>query len=339
MTVRNPRQKRTWLIAAAAAGAMILSACGSSDAADDTTAPPAASSAAEGMSSAMEENSSADEAMTSADESMATGTDESMASGTADESAEGAIAAVATATTATSDELEAAKAGLIKAGTLTVCTSLPYPPFESADIDGNVVGFEMDVMDILAEDLGVEKSVIDTDFTGIKSGQAMTSGICDIAAAAMTINPERQAVINFSDPYYEATQALLVKADSTVKGLADLSGQSVSAQAGTTGLSFAKDNAEEYGYTVIEFQNITDVEQAVGSGNAAAGFHDDGPLFDFVKQNPDFRVATTFDTGEQYGFGAALDNTNLIAVTNAMIKRIKDDGTYDKIKTEYFPVG
>lgn len=339
MTVRNPRQKRTWLIAAAAAGAMILSACGSSDAAKDTAAP-AASSAADGMSSAAEEMTSADAAMTSGtDAAMTSGTDEAMSSGSAAESSGGAIAAVATATTATADELAAAKAGLIKAGTLTVCTSLPYPPFESADIDGNVVGFEMDVMDILAKDLGVEKSVIDTDFTGIKSGQAMTSGICDIAAAAMTINPERQAVINFSDPYYEATQALLVKADSTVKGLEDLSGQSVSAQAGTTGLTYAKDNAEKFGYTVIEFQNITDVEQAVGSGNAAAGFHDDGPLFDFVKQNPDFRVATTFDTGEQYGFGAALDNTSLIAVTNAMIKRIKEDGTYDKIKTEYFPVG
>ncbi len=301
----------------------MLSACGSS------ATPAASSTTAAGTSAATTAASPAD---TSA---AATGT----ASGDATASAS-TIEPIATATTATADEIAAAKSKLIAPGKLTVCTSLPYPPFESADIDGNIVGFDMDLMDQIAKDLGVEKTVIDTDFTGIKSGQAMTSGICDIAAAAMTITPERKAVINFSDPYYDASQALLVLSSSSVTSLADLSGKKLGAQAGTTGQSYADKHAAEFGYTVVEFQNITDVEQAVQSNNVEAGIHDDGPLFDYVNQQAGaVKIAANFKTGEQYGFGAALTNTALIAVANAMLKRTTADGTFKTIQDKWIKIG
>ncbi len=220
-----------------------------------------------------------------------------------------------------------------------MCTSLPYAPFEYSDLDGNIVGFDMDLMNLVAAELGAERKVIDTDFTGIQSGQAMGSGTCDIASAAMTITPERQAAITFSDPYYAATQALLVPADSAIADLSGLSGKKLAAQSGTTGKIYADANAKEFGYTVVEFSNITEVEAAVQTGSAAAGIHDDGPLFDYVKTNTSFKVATTFATGEQYGFGMKKGNADLAAVVNSVLKKAVDDGTYDSIKATWFPVG
>lgn len=311
MIFRNLRTARTVLVATAAVGALVLSACGSSDtgATGSSTSAVTTSSAGSASSDTTSTESSAD-----------------------------VIQPVATATTATADELSAAKASLVSPGVLTVCTTLAYPPFEASDIDGKIVGFDMDMMDLLAADLGATKTVIDTDFTGIKSGQAMTSGICDISSAAMTINPERQAVISFSDPYYSASQVLLVLDGSSVTGLADLKDKKIGAQTGTTGQSYAQKNAAANGYTVVEYTSITDVEAAVQSGNVEAGIHDDGPLYTFVQQQAGaFKIAANFATGEQYGFGAKLGNTALVAVTNAMLKRSMEDGTFKTISEKWFP--
>ena len=332
MNFRSTRSLRTALIATAAAGAMLLTACGGSD--SGATSTSSSTSAAATTSSAA---SSAESPAESA-ETGASSTGEETSAG-ASESSAGEITSAATATTAAAAELEAAKAGLVDSSKLKVCTSLPYAPFEYSDLDGNIVGFDMDMMDLVATELGVTREVVDTDFTGIQSGQAMGSGVCDIAAAAMTITPERQAAITFSDPYYAATQALLVPADSSIADLSGLSGQTLAAQSGTTGKIYADANAAQYGYTVVEYSNITEVEAAVQSGTAQAGIHDDGPLFDYVKTNPSFKVATTFATGEQYGFGMKLGNTDLAAVVNAVLKKAVDDGTYDTVKAKWFPVG
>lgn len=315
------RTTRAAFLAVIATGSLVVSACGSST--------PSA-----GGGSSSSTSSSAASAPSSAAGPASSGS-ASASSKPAGSSPSGG-AAPATLTPAM---IDAAKATLTDKSALKVCTSLPYPPFESADLDGNIVGFDMDLMDQLAKDLGVSKKVVDTDFTGIKSGQAMVSGTCDIASAAMTINAERQKVITFSAPYYDASQALLVKADSTVATLADLKGKRLAAQSGTTGQTYAAKFAAQNGYQVVEFSNITEVEQAVLSGNAAAGIHDDGPLFDLVKTNNKYKVATNFKTGEQYGFGAKKGNTALIAVTDAMLTRIKADGTFKKIQEKWIKIG
>jgi polar amino acid transport system substrate-binding protein len=76
--------------------------------------------------------------------------------------------------------IAAAKATLTDPSSLTVCTSLPYPPFEVDDGTGKIVGFDIDFMDAMAKDLGVTTKVVVADFTAIKSGQAMKSKKCDI---------------------------------------------------------------------------------------------------------------------------------------------------------------
>ena len=115
---------------------------------------------------------------------------------------------------------------LVKDGTLTICTHLPYEPFEFTD-GGEVVGFDVDLMDLVAEDLDLEQSIVNTPFETIETGQAMSTGKCDIAAAGMTITDERDQVIDFSDPYFEATQALLVKKGAGYDSLESLDGKTL----------------------------------------------------------------------------------------------------------------
>lgn len=111
------------------------------------------------------------------------------------------------------------------------------------------------MMDLVAKKVGAKQAVVDTPFEGIKTGQNLSMGKCDIAAAGMTINDERKKAILFSLPYFDATQAMLVKKDSTVASLADLKGKKLGAQAATTGLDYANAHKAEGGYEVVEFQD------------------------------------------------------------------------------------
>lgn len=104
---------------------------------------------------------------------------------------------------------------LVKAGQLTTCTHLPYPPFQS-EIDGKVQGFDVSLIDLVAKNLGVKQEILDTPFENFKTGAFLNSGECDVAAAGMTITEERKKNVDFSDPYFDATQALLVDKDSGI---------------------------------------------------------------------------------------------------------------------------
>src|SRR4051794_1442186 len=121
--------------------------------------------------------------------------------------------AVAGAGCAKSDQGGTTKSGvsLVASGKLTVCTHLPYEPFQYKNDAGKIVGFDIDLMDLVAKKLGVTQAIVDTPFEGIKSGQDLSAGTCDVAAAGMTITKQRQAVMDFSKPYFDANQALLVR--------------------------------------------------------------------------------------------------------------------------------
>jgi polar amino acid transport system substrate-binding protein len=251
-----------------------------------------------------------------------------------------AVAAAATLTLAgcaTDTETTTTESGakLIEEGTLTVCTHLPYEPFQFTE-GGEVVGFDVDMMDLVAEELGVEQEIFDTPFEGIQSGQALNTGKCDVAAAGMTITEERARVIDFSDPYFNATQALLVKKDSGIEDMDDLSGKTLGVQENTTGALYAQENAPD-DVEMRSFEDLALLQTAVKTGQVDAGINDNGVLYDYVQDNPDLAVATEFDTGEEYGFAVQKDgNDELLRIVNDMIEQAQDDGTYDEIYKKWF---
>ncbi|MFJ2020543.1 transporter substrate-binding domain-containing protein [Streptomyces nodosus] len=224
---------------------------------------------------------------------------------------------------------------LVKAGKLTTCTHLPYPPFQS-EIDGKVQGFDVSLIDLVAKDLGVKQYVFDTPFENFKTGAFLNSGQCDLAAAGMTITEERKKNVDFSDPYFDATQAVLVDRKSGVTSLADLKakGKKLGAQAQTTGEDYVRGK----GFDPVSFESSDAVLNGLRTGQVQAVVIDYPVVQGWLKNKADadaFKVVDNLDTGEQYGFTVKKGNTELLAAVNKAIKDAKADGTYQKLYEQW----
>jgi polar amino acid transport system substrate-binding protein len=242
---------------------------------------------------------------------------------------------------ATDDDGEAAADGgdldLVAADTLTVCSDIPYPPFEMEDGEGGYTGFDIDLVDEIADRLGLELEVVEAGFDGLESGATLAAGQCDLAASAMTITEERAENLNFSDPYYDASQSLIVLTDSGIESLEDVSGEALGVQAATTGQDFAEENAPE-DTEIQEFPSGPDLFTAMRAGQIVAGLQDLPVNVEQVQQDDDFEIVEEFETGEEYGFAAAQGNDDLIEAINDVLAEMQEDGTYDEIYDQYFGV-
>ena len=218
---------------------------------------------------------------------------------------------------------------LVTDGTLTICTHLPYEPFEFTD-GGEVVGFDPAVLEIAADAEGLDTEVLDVAWETITTGEALNSDQCDVGAGAMTINAEREAVMDFTDPYFTATQALITKTGAGITSLEDLAGKKVAVQDGTTGSDYVRENVPE-DTEVISFEDSSLMQQAVLTGRADAGVNDNGLLNYFVSENPEVEVVTEFQTGEEYGFSVKKDgNDGLLTAINAAIASSEYDAVYEE---------
>jgi polar amino acid transport system substrate-binding protein len=222
---------------------------------------------------------------------------------------------------------------LVQDGSLTMCTQLPYDPFEFRE-GNDIVGFDVDMVNLVAKKLNVTTQIIDTPFDTIQSGADLDTGKCDIGAAAMTITDARKQNLDFSDPYFDATQALLTKPESGITDLAQTTGKRLGVQNSTTGADYATANAP--GAEIVTFEDLGLLLTAVQTGNVDAAINDNGPLLDFAKKNPGLSVTKEFDTGEQYGFGVRKGNTALTQAVNEAIATSKTDGSYTQIYTKWF---
>ncbi|MEV8429727.1 ABC transporter substrate-binding protein [Streptomyces sp. HUAS 31] len=222
---------------------------------------------------------------------------------------------------------------LVKAGQLTTCTHLPYPPFQS-EIDGKVQGFDVALIDLVAKDLGVKQEILDTPFENFKTGAFLNAGECDLAAAGMTITDERKKNVDFSDPYFEATQAVLVDKKSGISSFADLKGKKVGAQAQTTGEDYAKSK----GLDPVSFESSDAVLNGLRTGQVEAVVIDYPVVQGWLKDKANaaaFEVAEQVNTGEQYGVTVKKGNDKLREAINKAIKDAKADGTYKKLYEQW----
>lgn len=241
------------------------------------------------------------------------------------------------ATTACTSTAPSGKNGegisLVNSGKLTTCTHLPYAPFQFKR-HNHVVGFDVELVDLVARDLHVEQKIVDTPFAGIQSGEDLNTGKCDLAAAGMTITDVREKNLDFSDPYFEATQALLVSSDADYDSLADLKGKKLGVQQSTTGEEYARKKAD--GVELVQFEDLALLLTAVRTGQVAAAINDNGVLYDYVSKNPQVKVTTEFDTGEQYGIAVRTGNDALRKEINKVLKAAKSDGRYDDLYRKWF---
>lgn len=226
---------------------------------------------------------------------------------------------------------------LVSDGKLTVCSDIPYEPFEFEDDAGQTTGFDYDVVTAISTSLGLDApSFQTTPFDSIIP--AMVSGNCDIIASAMTITDERKENALFSDPYFDADQSLLVtKAnEATYPDLASLAGQTIGVQSETTGADYAAENTPA-GATIQEFEGASELFAALTAGTIQAVLQD-FPVNAFrANEQPDeFVVTEVFQTNESYGFAMAKEATELQAAINAALAELTSSGQYDAIYEDWF---
>jgi polar amino acid transport system substrate-binding protein len=218
---------------------------------------------------------------------------------------------------------------------LTVCSDIPYPPFEFEDPSSPIgySGFDIELIAAIAEQLGRDVVIVESGFDALTSGAAMAAGQCDVAVAAMTITPERAEQIDFSDVYYEAIQSLLVPEGSAITSIADLvEGVRVGVQSGTTGADYAEQNVP--GAEIVGFENPGDLLTALTAGTIDAVLQD-APVNEGHAAENATVVVETYDTGESYGI-AFEKGDPLVADVNAALAALRADGTYDALFDKYF---
>ncbi|MBE3598740.1 MAG: basic amino acid ABC transporter substrate-binding protein [Limnochordaceae bacterium] len=212
--------------------------------------------------------------------------------------------------------------------TLRVGTDATYPPMEFMEGD-EFRGFDMDLIREIGKRLGAKVVIQNVGWDGLIPG--LNNRNYDVVISAMTILPERQQAVDFSDPYFNAGQIIVVrKGDTRVKGPNDLKGKVVAVQINTTG-QFASEKIA--GVTRIDKYDTTPLAvQAVMQRSADAAVIDLPVAVELVKEYPgqiEF-VGTPF-TEEYYGIAVRKGRPELLKAINEALQEIKRDGTYDKI--------
>ena len=252
-----------------------------------------------------------------------------------------AVAALALALTACPEDVEEPavdELDLVTAGVLTVCTDPPFAPFEFEDPDSPLgySGFDIELIAAIAETADLDVEIVATGFEGLTSGATMAAGTCDIGAAAITITEERAEQIDFSAPYYDALQSLLVIEGSAVTSIEDLvDGTVVGVQSGTTGEAYAQDNVP--GAEIRSFESVGDLFVALEAETIDAVLQDLPVNAEYARESPTAIVVEEYDTGESYGFALEQDRPDgLVEVLNTGLDQVRAESIYDELYDKYF---
>ncbi len=217
---------------------------------------------------------------------------------------------------------------------VTVASDIAYRPFEFTE-GGEPTGFDIDLMDEISDRAGFEVEYQNVGFDGIVQG--LGTGLYEVAISAMTITPERAEQVDFSEPYFNADQSLLVQSGSDIQSTDDLAEANVGVQIGTTGASETESLQEEGQVAeVTTFDTVEDAFTALENGQVDAVINDFPVSADRVETTgDDLEIVETIPTGEQYGI-AFPQESELIEPVNEALAEIKEDGTYVEIHEEWF---
>ncbi len=222
--------------------------------------------------------------------------------------------------------------------TYIVATDASYAPMEYME-NNAVVGFSHDILDAAAKSQNVKLEFVNTPFKGLFAN--VDKGDSDIGLASITINDERKQQLDFSDPYFEATQMIVTTdRNANIKTFADLKTRPASVQAATSGDLILQDLQGKDSQNIKRFETMPLAFKELESGGVDAVVGDSSVVAYYVKQNPNAKLNTVVDPSfvkEHYGFAFKKGrNDGLREAINKGLAQIKSDGTYDKIHTQWF---
>ncbi len=222
---------------------------------------------------------------------------------------------------------------LINDGKLTVAASLDFPPFEN--LNGNKPeGFAVDLMGLLAEEMGLEANYLPSTKFDTIVPLIQTGGKADIGVSSFTVTDERLAQIDFTDTYCDVNQSITVLKTSGITDVKQLEGKKVGAQTGTTGYEWAAENIKDV--EVVGFDEMTAVFAALQSGQIDAVAVDLPVANYYVKTAyTDCQVIKEIPTGEQYAVVVSKENPELTKALNKALKAVKENGKYAELEAKW----
>lgn len=214
--------------------------------------------------------------------------------------------------------------------TLTVGSDIPYPPFEQGKA-GSYTGYDVELMEAIAEKIGRKAQFQDTSFDTIF--RDLAQGRFEAVASATTITDEREETVDFTNPYYFSEQAILVRDGGEIDSVEKLSGATVGVQQGTTGEEFVeeKGNVGE----LRPYPQGPDAVNALKSGVLDAVVLDI-PVAENAVEAGGVEISAAIPTEEEYGFVVSQGNDGLLGEMNEALEELKEDGTFTRIYKKWF---
>ena len=214
------------------------------------------------------------------------------------------------------------------AGKMTIATSPDFPPFESLEGE-EVVGIEVEIMKLVAKDLGVECEFVQMDFDSVLIG--IQAAKYDCAMSGITVTADREKNMLFTKPYYVAAQVIVVKEDSDIKGKEDLKDKKVSVQTGTT----AESGCQDEGIAYEGYNANADAKAALTTGKVQAWVVDNLTAKQMVAEGDGLKILDEKMTEEPYAFAFAKGSETLVEEINKTIDKLIADGTIEKIFSDF----
>ena len=220
------------------------------------------------------------------------------------------------------------------ADTYTVASDTSFVPFEFEE-DGEYVGFDIDIINEIADRVGFEVDLATTNFDGIIPG--LQTGTFDIAIAGITITEERAQTVDFTNPYYKSGLRIAVGVDNTdIQNVEDLEGKTIASRLGSTSASYIEENI--VGATANTYEQLDQMYLSVEGGGSDAVLYD-APNVEYyilTAGEDSLKVVGDLLEAQDYGIAVAKDNDDLLAAMNEALAEIIDDGTYAEIFEKWF---
>lgn len=221
----------------------------------------------------------------------------------------------------------------VPGGVITIATDATFPPFEMVDeATKELIGFDIELMEAIAAEAGIEYKFENIPFDSVLAGIAECQ--YDMAIAAITITDERKEQFNFSDPYIDAGQIIVVTAGrDNITSKDDLEGLIVGAQLGTTGEIEAQaipgityKPYDTYDLAFLDLAN-DQIDAVIADYPTALGF---------IEKNPDnLKTVGEVFTDESYGIAICKNRTDLVNIINPALQKVKDAGVINQLAAKY----
>lgn len=233
----------------------------------------------------------------------------------------------------TSVQAQSSLAEIQRAGVIKIGTEGTYPPFTYHDKRGKLVGFDVEIGELIASGLGVKPQFVEGKWDVLIAG--VDAKRYDLVLNEVAITPERLKKYDFSDPYITSKAVIVVHSDNqSIKSFADLKGKKSSQSLTSNFAHLAKSSGAE----VVATEGFNQSLELVLTGRVDATINDSLSFLDFKKQKPDakLKVAASEAKGEQSAALLAKGQPELLAAINQALRNAKQDGEYQKISQKYF---